>query len=209
LQTRVDLDSSPTLGGEDLGMFMTKNRAAILTATAGLSLLGGCGGADHTSNSPGVASIAKPVVTASVAASPERPLIRQDASEEERTRLQDLYIDCLWANGFPKQGAVKGRNGGYPSDLAAFDLAPGVVDKIKKNCGAKEPELSIQRAKRLDPRYADHVEANVRCLNAHGIKAVVENDAPALVNGLPGGNAGHWLDDCEREAFADYYSTLN
>ncbi|WP_213007875.1 hypothetical protein [Paractinoplanes toevensis] len=188
-------------------MFITKNRAMVLATT--VSLLGGCGGAEKT-DTPGVASIAQPTATASAAASPsERPLIRADASEEERTRLQDVYIDCLRANGFPKQGAVKGRNGGYPSDLEDFDLSAGVVDKIKKNCGPKEPELPIQRAKRLDPQYADHVEANVKCLKSHGIEAVVENDAPALVNGLPGRSDGHWLDDCEREAFADYYSTLN
>ncbi|GIF23897.1 hypothetical protein BJ973_004510 [Actinoplanes tereljensis] len=187
-----------------------------LTIAVGLCLLAGCGGTD-TTDSPGVASIAQPTASASAEekspaeakAPAERPLIRSDASEEEQTRLRDVYIDCLWANGFPRQGAVKGANGGYPADLTDFDLAPGVVEKIKKECGAKEPELPIQRAKRLDPHYADHVEANVRCLNQHGLKAVVENDAPALVNGLPSQSDGHWLDDCEREAFADYYSTLN
>ncbi|MEU4241792.1 hypothetical protein [Actinoplanes sp. NPDC026619] len=185
------------------------NRAAVLTTVAGLSFLAGCG--DHQDASPGVASIARPSAAApSAAAAPsERPLIRLDASEEEKTRLQDVYIDCLWANGFPKQGALKGRNGGYPGDLEDFDLAPAVLDKIKTACGPKEPELPLQRAKRLDPKYADHLEANVKCLNEHGLKAVIENDGPALVNGLPSQSDGHWLDDCEQQAFAGYYSTLN
>lgn len=186
-------------------------RAVALAAAVGLSLLGGCGGTDNdnsSSGASGVASIHKPSAAAAQPASSERPLIRQDASEEEKTRLQDVYIDCLWANGFPKQAAMKGRNGGYPADLEEFDLAPGVLDKIKKACGSKEPELPIQRAKRLDPDYADHLEANVKCLNAHGIKAVIQDNGPALVNGLPSGSRSHWLDDCERQAFAGYYSTL-
>jgi hypothetical protein len=187
-------------------------RAVVLAAALSLSLLGGCGGTDNdnrsSSGAPGVASIHQPSAAAARPATSERPLIRPDASEEERTRLQDVYVDCLWANGFPKQAASKGRNGGYPDDLEDFDLAPGVLDKIEKACGPKKPELPIQRAKRLDTDYADHLRANVKCLNDHGIKAVIQDNGPALVDGLPGDSKSHWLDDCERQAFAGYYSTL-
>lgn len=79
---------------------------------------------------------------------------------------------------------------------------------IKKNCASKEPEMAMARAKRLDPAYADHLDANIKCLNDHGVKAVVQDGGPALVDGLPSERKGHWLDDCEQEAFASYYSTL-
>jgi hypothetical protein len=153
-------------------------------------------------SSPARPSSARPVAS-------ERPLIRADASEEEKTRLRDLYIDCLWANGFPKQGAIKGPNGGYPSDLTSFDLSPGVAERIHANCAAKEPESPFDRAERLDPEFADHVRANVKCLNAHGLEAVVQDGRPALVDGLPGQRKAHLLDDCERQAFAGFYATLD
>ena len=169
-------------------------------------LLGGCGSAP----TPGVATLRSPAaVSPSPSPSPERPLIRADASEEEKTRLRDVYIDCLWANGFPKQGAIKGPNGGYPSDLTSFDLGPGVAERIHSACAAKEPESPFDRAERLDPEFADHVRANVKCLNAHGLKAVIQDGRPALVDGLPSQSKGHLLDDCERQAFAGFYSTLD
>ena len=193
------------------------HRTATLTAAAAVSLsvLSGCGstdGSETSSDSPGVASLQSPATataTSTSSAAPERPLIRQDASEEEKTRLRDVYIDCLWQNGLPRQAAMKGRNGGYPSDFETFDLGPGVADKLTKACGAKKPELPLQRAKRLDPDYADHLRATVQCLNDHGIEAVVQDGGPALVHGLPSESKSHWLDDCEREAFAEYYSTLD
>jgi hypothetical protein len=203
-------DISLTLQGKDSAMVI--NRAAVLTA-ASLFLLTGCGGTGRTepsSRTTGVASIEKPSAAAgtTAAAAAQRPVVRLDASQEERTRLQDAYIDCLLANGFPRQAVQKGPNGGYPLDLEDFDLAPGVSDKIKKNCGPKQPEMAIDRAARLDPGYADHLEANVKCLNEHGLKAVVKDNHPALVDGLPGNSKAHWLDDCEQQAFAGFYSKL-
>lgn len=212
-----DPDRLLTLGGEDFRMFNidtpcllgAAHRATILaTAAISLGVIGGCGSTDPSSGTSGVASIQSPAPAAARAIASERPLVRNDASEEEKTRLRDVYIDCLWQNGFPKEGAVKGRNGGYPSDLEPFGLGPGVADRIRKACGSKEPELPIERAQRLDPDYLDHVRANVKCLNDHGIKAIIQDDKPALVDGLPGKSKGHWLDECEREAFKGYYSTL-
>ncbi|GAA2852979.1 hypothetical protein Acy02nite_51120 [Actinoplanes cyaneus] len=188
--------------------------APLITAALVLGLIGGCGAGndDASSSAPGVASLQSPAAgtpTATArATSAERPLIREDASEEEKVRLRDIYVDCMWENGFPKQDGMKGPNGGYPSNLDDFDLGPGVVERIEKNCAAKEPESPFDRARRLDPAFDDHVRANVKCLNDHGIKAVVQDGAPALVDGLPSRSKSHLLDDCEREAFADYYSTL-
>jgi len=196
-----------------IGVSRSRSTAVAITAAVSLTLVAGCSGAAKTDSSPGaqgttgVASIQKPSAAASATAvAAERPLIRLDASDEEITRLRGVYLDCLLANGFPRQG-VKGRNG-YPSDLDDFGLSAKVLGDIKKNCASKEPEMAMARAKRLDPAYADHLDANIKCLNDHGVKAVVQDGGPALVDGLPSESKGHWLDDCEKEAFASYYSTL-
>ena len=195
-----------------IGVSRSRSAAAVVTAAVSLTLVAGCGGAKNDSSSgaqstTGVASIQKPSAAASVqAVSVDRPLIRLDASDEEIARLRGAYLDCLLANGFPRQG-VKGRNG-YPSDLEDFGLSAKVLGDIEKNCASKEPEMAIARAKRLDPAYADHLDANIKCLNDHGVKAVVQDGGPALVDGLPSESKSHWLDDCEQKAFGSYYSTL-
>lgn len=196
-------------------MSRSRSAAVAVTAAVSVSFLAGCGGTDKTASpsgtedTGGVASIHKPSAGSSAAAaSAERPVIRLDTSPQDRTRLQDVYIDCLLASGFPKQAVRKGPQGTYPGDLDEFDLTPEVRSKIDRDCASKEPEPAIQRAKRLDPQYADHLEANVKCLNQHGVKAVIEDNRPGLVDGLPSESKAHWLDDCEQQAFAKYYSTL-
>jgi len=196
-----------------IGVSRSRSTAVAITAAVSLTLVAGCSGAAKTDSSPGaqgttgVASIQKPSAAASATAvAAERPLIRLDASDEEITRLRGVYLDCLLANGFPRQG-VKGRNG-YPSDLDDFGLSAKVLGDIKKNCASKEPEMAMARAKRLDPAYADHLDANIKCLNDHGVKTVVQDGGPGLVDGLPSESKAHWLDDCEQEAFGSYYSTL-
>jgi hypothetical protein len=85
-----------------------------------------------------------------------------------------------------------------------------VAAKINAACAVKEPESPFNRAVRLDPEFADHVRANVKCLNGHGLKAIVEDDGSVgLVYGLPSSSKAHWLKDCEKQAFKTYYSTLD
>jgi hypothetical protein len=183
----------------------------------GLSLTSACAGTDvassaTTGSTSGVASL-RTRATVKVVATPaasraERPLLRPDASEEEQTRLRGIYSDCLLQNGFPKAG--RRPEGGYPSSLDGFGLSTKVEARITKNCAAMEPELPFERARRLDPDFADHQRAEAKCLKEHGIKTVIMDDGgPGLVDGLPGDSKGHWLDDCDRKGFANYYSTLD
>src|SRR3954454_21734234 len=102
-----------------IGLSRSRKAAVVVTATVTMTLAVGCSGATKTESSPGaqvttgVASIQKPSAAASAkAVAADRPLIRLDASEEEIARLRGASLDCLLANGFPRQG-VKGRNG-YP-----------------------------------------------------------------------------------------------
>jgi hypothetical protein len=196
----------------------SRNITAILATAVGLTLLNACGGtgsepspADNGSSS--VASIkttatATATATKTPAPQAERPLLRDDASEAEQNRLRVVYSDCLVQHGLPKE-MIKGP-GGYPGDFESLGLRKGLAAKLKAACGSKEPELPIQRAARLDPDFADHIRADVKCLNSHGIKAIVQDGKDVgLVNGLPSSSKSHWLDDCERKAFAGYYSTLS
>jgi hypothetical protein len=195
-----------------IGLSRSRSAAVVVTAAVSFTLVAGCSGATKTDSSSGaqgttgVASIQKPSAAASAkAVTSERPLIRPDASDEERTRLRNAFTNCLVENGMPKNLAAKG---GIPSDPKVFGLSDKVMGDIKKNCALKEPEEAMARAKRLDPAYADHLEANIKCLNDHGVKAVVEDGGPSLVDGLPSESKAHWLEDCEQEAFGSYYSTL-
>ena len=117
-----------------------------------------------------------------------------------RPAADDPHIGGTETQDVRQEEAVERRNS---------DLGPGGAARIIKACAAKEPESQFHRAERLDPDFADHVRAEVKCLNDHGIRAIVQDGAPALVDGLPGSGKGHWLEDCDHKAFASYYSTLN
>jgi len=200
-----------------IGVSRSRSAAAVVTAAVSLTLVAGCGGAKTDSSSgaqstTGVASIQKPSAAPSVqAVSVDRPLIRLDASDEEIARLRDAFANCLLTNGLPKKVVMKGGDTIDPADIPDFwgvDLSAKVRADIKKNCASKQPEMASDRAKRLDPAYADHLEAEIKCLNDHGIKAVLEDGGLALVDGMPSGSKDHWMKDCEQEGFASYYSTL-
>jgi hypothetical protein len=132
--------------------------------------------------------------------------MRDDDSETDRARLIKVYTDCMVEHGLPKVFTAKG----YPGELGQLGLRKGVAARINAACAAKEPESPFNRAARLDPEFADHVRANVKCLNSHGLKAIVEDDGGVgLVHGLPSSSKAHWLEDCEKQAFKTYYSTLD
>ena len=194
------------------GVSRSRSAAVAVTAAVSLTLVAGCSGPAQTDSSSGaqgttgVASIQKPSAAASATAvTAQRPLIRPDASDEERTRLRNVFTTCLVENGMPKKFSMKA---GVDADPEVLGVSAQVMSNIKKNCASKEPEEAMARAKRLDPAYADHVDATIKCLNDHGVRAVLQDDGPALVDGLPSDSKAHWLSDCEQEAFGNYYSTL-
>jgi hypothetical protein len=200
-----------------IGFSRTRSAAVIVTAAVTLTLAAGCSGATQTDSSPGaqgttgVASIQKPSAAASATAvAAERPLIRLDASDEEIKRVSDVFATCLLTNGLPKAAVMKG---GYTIDPANISdtwgpLSDKVRADLKKNCASKQPEQARDRARRLDPAYADHMKAFIKCLNDHDIKAVLEDGELSSVDEMPSGSKAHWMQDCEQEGFAGYYSTL-
>src|SRR5690349_18677160 len=200
-----------------IGFSRSRSAAVVVTAAVTLTIAAGCGGATKTESSPGgqgttgVASIQKPSAAASAkAVAAERPLIRLDASDEEVERVSDVFANCLLTNGLPEAAVMKG---GYTIDPANISDAWGPLsDKVRadlrKNCASKQPELARDRARRLDPAYADHLEAFVKCLKDHGIKAVLQNGELSSIDVMPSGSKAHWMQDCEQEGFAGYYSTF-
>jgi hypothetical protein len=200
-----------------IGFSRSRSAAVVVTAAVALTLAAGCSGAAKTDSSPdaqgttGVASIQKPSAAASTeAVAAERPLIRLDASPEEAKRAADVFADCLLANGLPKAAVMKGGRTIDPANISDVwgPLSDKVRADLKKNCASKQPEMARDRARRLDPAYADHMQAFIKCLNDHGIKAVLEDGELGSVDEMPSGSKAHWMQDCEQEGFASYYSTL-
>ncbi|WP_426505564.1 hypothetical protein ACPPVO_47685 [Dactylosporangium sp. McL0621] len=160
-------------------------RLAVLTL--GLALLTACG-TDQPS-APDVASMATGAASASPAPSAEeRPLIRTDASNEEKDRLWNEYNRCLADHGLTKEQQDRAQKGD-PSAQAGLQA-----------CANKEPEQVWERAKRTDPNYNDKLRDWVTCVRAAGIDAWEENGFIAFKS-LPPDDQMRKVDDCQDKAF--------
>lgn len=189
---------------------LEKRRRVLLSAAAvGLTLLSACSAAGSTEGAAdaGTASVASLATPKPAADKPgpspttaQEVLIRPDTTRAERTRLWKVYVACLSENGVPRS-------------MAKMFLAKGGADsetmaKYEKQCGAKEPKEINEKARTSDPDFADHQRAWAKCLNDHGVPVVITKDGDIAGEGLPPESKGHWVADCEQEAFADYYKTL-
>ena len=183
---------------------LTLRGLAVFAVVAATGALGACGAESASGDEPNVATVvgasasasasagagaSAPVVSASAAAE-ERPLIRTDTSAEEKDRLYEVWIACLEANGLPR------KETGLQVSVSAE-----VEAKAQTACSSKHPESVWERAKRLDPQYADKLHAWVACLRSHGIDALEDNGFVAFEDGLPSGSKEQWLDKCQDEAF--------
>jgi len=178
---------------------------AVLAVALGV-LLAGCGGPDKDQGSDDVASLASaapPGSTTSSAAPPpeERPLIRTDTSPQEEQRLYDVWQACLEQNG-----AGTGTKRKLAADAATGAKAntdPGLEarsKKAEKKCASKEPEEVWERAKRLDPAYADKLRDWVTCIRSHGVDAW-ESDGFLTFESLPPDSQMKKVDECQDKAF--------
>ncbi|WP_431773300.1 hypothetical protein [Streptomyces cucumeris] len=185
-----------------------KHLLATVTALTATLLLGACGGgsdAAEDEEKTGVASVTDPKKGAEGKKKPasagkeERPLLRQDAGDEENDRLWDVYYDCLAKEGVKM---AKNRTGGYSGIYDAEKDAKFPAGQ--KKCGQKEPEMLSWRAAREDPDYRDKADKWLKCLSSHGIKATAGDDGMlALEDGLPPANKSKWLEKCEAQAFLE------
>jgi hypothetical protein len=182
-----------------------RTTGAALALAFGI-LLTGCGGADKGRGSDDVASLVsvappQPATSSAAPASEERPLIRTDTSSEEEERLYAVWTTCLEQNG-----AGTGTKRKMAADAAAGarpNTDPGLEERYKKaekKCASKEPEEVWERARRLDPAYADKLRDWVTCIRSHGIDAW-ESDGFLTFESLPPDNQMKKVDDCQDKAF--------
>jgi len=174
---------------------------AVLAVALGI-LLSGCSGTDN-SQGDDVASLASaaPQQSPSTATSEERPLLRTDTSSEEEDRLYGVWETCLEKNGAGT--GVKRKAAADAATGITQNADPALAAKYKaaeKKCANKEPEEVWERAKRLDPAYADKLRDWVTCIRSHGIEAW-ESDGFLSFESLPPDNQMKKVDECQDKAF--------
>lgn len=190
---------------------MTRMRVG-LTGLALVALLTACGA--ETPADEGTADQVVSLTTATPGSSttatdpPERPLLRPDTSDAEEERLYDVWFDCLEEKGGrgrgPKQ--VPQADPGAPAPGAAAPAAPDPAADARdaaaeKACEDLEPEAPWQRAKRLDPEYADKLRDWITCIRSHGIDAW-ESDGFVTFESLPPEDKMVHVNECEMKAFS-------
>lgn len=172
----------------------------VVTAVAAVSLMTGCSGDE--SEAPEVATLASaaaPAASAPAAADDQRPLIRLDATDEERTRMYQAWSDCLVKEGGPEYEGQQVLKGEMPK-------GPN-VKAVVAACVTKHPEEFQARFERQDPTgFKDANRRFYKCAQGKGYKLT----APDPENGRFGlteiGPQGDWgsagIRECEREAYA-------
>jgi hypothetical protein len=163
--------------------------AAVVVALCVVGLAGACGGQNQSGGgSSQVASAVseKPGSTPAAAPSPsERPLVRPDATTEERVALNQPWEACM-----KKEGANSG------------DKLRTHYEAASKKCEYLNPEEPWQRAKRLDPNYLDKFDKWISCAKSKGVE--VNSTADGFLSyphGLPPENQQKLLDECQIKAF--------
>jgi hypothetical protein len=176
-----------------LNMF---RRFAIVTAVVSVGMLTACADKSEPTGGgkqPDIATIAgKGPATSAPSAAGERPLLRPDASAEEKERLYQLWEDCRKANG-AKMMTVDGRE--------IVDKRAPESEQASEKCANKFPEEIWQRAERTDPLYEDKLRAWVKCVQSHGIKAKADGRFLSYEEGLPSDAQQTFVDQCQSDAF--------
>ncbi|MEU9188924.1 hypothetical protein AB0D14_31165 [Streptomyces sp. NPDC048484] len=177
-------------------------RAMAVLALAGLTACGG----DTTSDTD-VASVTDtstaPSQKGSGKKTPDpdagRPQLRLDTSDEEETRLFNVWSACVHDHGVPNQEIVKDGKNVPDNSHRAYSAAA-------KACISKQPldPPELDRAK--NPHYMDDFRAEIACLHRAGVK--VEPMADGEGYSWPSGevnvpNLPELQKRCRIEAFSD------
>ncbi len=183
-----------------------KRRSALLAA-ATLLLLPACGHSSRTTGSggtdTGVATLQSSGAASAKPGTPddERPLIRPDTTDQEYVALNNAWLRCLGDHGVPLR-PPQGPDGIIKSTA---DLTDPKYRAAADACAAKKPETWQDRDARTDPRYADHIREEARCLEAQGIKVEITGNPPGIsfTDDRQVSRALTLAPDCERQAFRD------
>ncbi len=182
---------------------LSGNRWIALLAVSSACLLGGCSGGD-TNEAP-VATLASGKAPQSAAATnvdDQRPLVRLDATDDEKDRLYGVWERCLAANygpGFPGMKEVS---------VAAMKEQDAKAMSVTKACRAQEPEEETARLRRTDlTEFKDNQREFYKCAEDAGYKLTPpdpETGEFGLTEIGPNGDFGSpKILACQREAFAD------
>jgi hypothetical protein len=171
---------------------------ATLAVAGGLFVTSGCGGDDTSRSAPPVASVTEAGAAAgkpSTTATAERPLERDDMSNEEQNRIWAAWGRCLTDHGVPAPPAGKANQG---EDVLQ---QPRYANAVAA-CESKKPESEWDRAKRTDPEYAKKFRALIQCIRDQGISVEPDGDGPGfkLTDDRQVGRGMDVAGECDRKA---------
>ena len=166
-----------------------------LAALAAVSacLLTGCSGGQADTDGASVASIPELSATSKAAGkvaaevNDQRPVVRMDATQEEKARLFGEWVKCLVAEGGPE----------YNQTFDGKSMASAVgseTDAAHVACASKRPEEFVDRAKRTDlAGFKDDNYTMYKCAKAAGYKLTTpdpETGQFGLTSTKPNGDWG-------------------
>lgn len=147
----------------------------VTVVTASLLLLSGCSGQEQQAeerqdvaslppstsspDSPSASRTGKPTPAETSEGSPGVQL-RLDDTSEKRLQIRKTYAGCLADNGMRKN----------PNSQVSDDVRRKAEDACKDKAPINPSELDPAK----NPHYGEDVVALVRCLNSHGVPAVIE-----------------------------------
>jgi hypothetical protein len=180
-------------------------RRWLALAAASLCLLAGCSDDPGKDEAP-VASLGSAGAPAAPSAAAgdvndQRPLVRLDATDEEKARLVDEWAECLTKEGGP--GFRDPGTGDFKRALLDSKSKPALAA-----CAAKEPEDYDARQARTNPSaYRDNNREWYQCAKEQGYRLTAPDPDTAEFGLTEIGPNGDFdspkINQCKRQAFAE------
>jgi hypothetical protein len=180
-------------------MHRLRSRPYAVAAVAVAFLAGGCSA--KPADAPKVASLRSEAPAASKATASvddQRPLVRLDATDEERAALAKVWTDCITKTGGP----------GYEEPKMIFKyLSEGdaKAKRVQAACATKNPETYEERQKRTDiAAFRDNQRQWYECAKEAGYHLTQpdENGEFGLTEIGPQGDfESPKMEACRKEAF--------
>ena len=187
--------SAMTARGLRLGMAVT---------VAAMSMMTGCSDSGDDGASSRVATLASadaPKAAASADVDDQRPLVRLDATDEDREAMYKTWADCMVEKGGPRYKDYRFyAKGDVPNDPSAKDVLAA--------CISLQPEGFIERYKRQDlSGFKDANRRMYKCAQDKGYKLTAPDPETGQF-GLTeitslGDRGSEGIRECERQAYAD------